>query len=566
MQFRHDFSTMEKNEIKKRKEKFPSKKEILQISTNAENKEEEKWVNLNFYKKESYQSSQILEKLSCEFIEEKSEIPLMTQEDYYKLIFKNINNEAITEKINEKIYQKEKISSVQDLQKLNITEQIELLFKKTTILSFDFILNILGLNNLANEKKEFNNNNNNHNNHNYGENKYSNGNLIENKGKNKQITEEEILKLILAYSQMLNSGNFIYKSELKYDYVNDVKQKNILIRQRNTIINLLMKHKELKKKNFSGINENILTEILNESCIIKNGFYILKDEIFSKNKTEEFIIKYNKFYINEISNWETLGLDNDIKLVYIDDKDIYKNIQEIEDLKNIKKSKRKTSLNYDGLGFNSNSNINNNNKKDDDNIKIPINPQKGNNLREKDSNKSKENQNENTLKDINIINDNNVEISSLENIKEIIPQKNTKNDNNNNNNNQTNKISSELINNSLLKIYDYDGINKKSEIFEKILIEFSELKKDNSFIELVKYQINEVFYEINEILFIKNIEERDDNVWKLLLDCFSRKNSYKKTEIKKFISEGEFQITDQNLNKLLKRLANYSNSQWKLKE
>ena len=130
----------------------------------------------------------------------------------------------------------------------------------------------------------------------------------------------------------------------------------------------------------------------------------------------------------------------------------------------------------------------------------------------------------------------------------------------------TNNISIELINNAMLKIYDYEGINKKSEILQKILLEFADLQKENWFMESVKKSMNEVFYEIKENLFIKNIDQRDDKVWKLLLDFFSKKSSYKKIEIKKMLNEKETQITDQNLNKLLKRLANYSNTQWNLKE
>ena len=469
-------------------------------------------------------------------------------------------------------------------------------------MSFDFILNILGLNNLS-EKRDTNSNNNIH-----------NSNEKENKGKIKQISEEEIFKLILAYSQILKSGNFIYKSELKYDYISDNKQKNILIKQRNTVINLLMQHKKLKKYYFSGIKENVLNEILNESCINNNGFYSLKDDIFSKNKSEEIKNKYKKFYLSEMSNWESLNYDNDIKVDFIDDKEILKNIEEIEDLKIPKVPKRKISLNYAGLGYNENNNIN----KEDEVMKAPINIPRGitssNNLKEnnidynineifncnddknnprkkingeknkkKDIIKLSQNENQDTPNNNKDNNDkNDIEIEDLNSNNNINNNDINKNNNNNNNsnkkektpkkqknnenNNNNNKVSSDLINNSLLKVYDFEGINKKSEIFEKILIEFSDFNKENWFLDSVKKSINEVFFEINEILFIKNIDERDDKVWKLLLECFFKKNSYKKTEIKKVISENELQITDQNLNKLLKRLASYSNNQWKLKE
>lgn len=573
MQFRHDFSNMEKEESKKRKERVPTKKELLNNLNQENQKETEKWADLKYYKKETYQSHQILEKLSCEKIANGTELSQLSQEDYFKLIFKNINNEAITEKLNEKVYLIEKIISCNDLMKYPLQDQMQIIFKKASVLSFDIILNVLGV------QKE----------------------TEKTQSKGKKLKENQALELILAYAQILKSGNFIFKSENKYDYVIDLAKRDYMIKQRNTIIQFLQNNAQngIKKNYFNDANAEILKEVLNESCECVNGSYFLRESIFSKAKAEEFKKNYKEFYLKGISYWQNFAYDTNIKLGYVSDEQILKQIEDLEIIENNLAhptigQKRKYSFNYANSSLSAS-------KKDENRIKAPLALSRHNNSgrdllgdsdykieRMKDGNekltvKSKldgfaAEKIENKMQ----IDEENITVAAAAEFsysitEKKIEKKSDKNlikiENNGNADFAHQAVKSEaginlnILKESLLKNFSPDSTNKKSDILNSIYNEFPDLKKNLKTDEIVSKLVDEIFVEIRNNLYLKEIEDKEANqVWIVLLDMFLKGNSYKKADIKKELNEKNIQVTDQNLNKILKKIAVYTNSSWNLKE
>lgn len=592
MQFRHDFSNMEKGENKKKKDRVPTKKELLNNLNQDNQKETEKWVDLKYYKKESYQSHQILEKLSYDKATNPPEISHLSQEDYFKLIFKNINNEAITEKLNEKVYQTDKILSCNDLIKLPLADQINIIFKKASVLSFDIILNVLGVesedkkSSLENAKKIINSNN--------VEKKF---NSYQNKVS--KLTEKQALELILNYGQVLKSGNFIYKSENKYDYITDSKKRESMIKQRNTIIQFLQNNSQngIKKNYFNGANEEILKEILTESCECINGYYFLRESIFSKTKADDFKKNYRDVYLKGISYWQNFAYDTSIKLGYLSDEQVLKKIEDLEIIENNLNQtitqKRKYSLNYANTVLSTN-------KKDENKIKVPLALSRNNNSNSNllsdsdytiekmkdgidknvkikfDGNANLEaNENEMQIDDENKADDlNKANLVKIENGKKsdknIIKLEQKRDFEGNQKQVQTKNeigINLNIIKDFLIKNSNIESANQKSDIINKIHSEFPNIKDDSKGDEIISKIIKEMFCEIRNKYYLREIEDKELNkVWTVLLDMFFKGNSYKKVDIKKELNEKNVQITDQSLNKILKRIAIYTNSAWNLKE
>ena len=127
-------------------------------------------------------------------------------------------------------------------------------------------------------------------------------------------------------------------------------------------------------------------------------------------------------------------------------------------------------------------------------------------------------------------------------------------------------VNPEILKDNLLKNFNQDSCFKKTELIQKILDEFSDFNNKDGLI-ILNNVIDQLFFEINDNLFIRDLEDKEsDRTWKILLNLFSKNKSYKKTEIKKSLSDDNIQITDQNLNKLLKKIASYSNLNWNIKE
>jgi len=620
---------MEKDENKKRKDRIPSKKELLNNLNNQDNQKEtaEKWVDLKYYKKETYQSHQILEKLSCEKIASgiAAEISYLSQEDYFKLIFKNINNEAITEKLNEKVYQTDKIISCNDLLKYPLKDQVQIIFKKASVLSYDIILNIirvvdkeaaaaadkntqkiLGIESTKTQSKFSKENNNN------------------------KLTEKQALELILCYGQILKSGNLIYKSENKYDYVTDSVKREYMIKQRNTIIQFLQNNSKtgIKRNYFKGAKEEILNEILSESCECINGSYFLRESIFSNAKALEFKTNHNEFYLKAISFWQSFAYDTSILLSYVSDEQVLKQIEDLEittENNNISHSaapiggqKRKQSFNYANSGALAAGRRDYSTK-----IKAPLALSRNNNSgrdllmdsdykieRMKDGGNDKlavssiyedgfvgeKQQDENKML-MQIDDDQNKEATATVKVEHAYAEEETKNvgkkksslsDKNlikfenvkiskggKSDLGQQQAVKSEagininsfILKESLLKNFIPDSTNKKSDILNSIYNEFPDLKNNPNAEETLNKLFCELFVEIRNNFFLKEIEDKEANkVWSTLLDMFLKGNSYKKGEIKKELTDKSIHITDQSLNKILKRLAVYTNSSWNLKE
>jgi len=588
---------MEKEDLsKRRKDRIPSKKEFLN-NLNTENKlETDKWVDLKYFKKDSFQSQQILEKLSCDKIKNNQEIKHLSHEDYFKLIFKNINNEPLTEKLNEKVYQSEKIFSTKDINKLPLEDQVQLIFKKASVVSFDVICNILGYK--MQKENEY-------------ANKHSNINLKDSRHfkllsekdedyftKVNKLSEKEILELVLVYGNILKSGNFIYKSEKKYDYITDLKKKDYYIKQRNTIIQLLQNYfnSGIKKNYFTGANEDILKEVLDESCEKKNGFYFLKESIFSKSKSDNFKNNYKDTYYKGVSSWQSFQYDQNIKLSFISDEQVLKKIEEMEINENysnnpfVNKRERKYSSSYANLGEYTTV------KKEDSKIKAPLAPKK-NSYSSKEligdleynsdniiTNSESGNIENGKTDNIHTYNQIKMEVDHHEPVNDYYSARaafsgNNKKSTRNKNQENVNKIDSKEVANTdiginlnvlkenLIKNYNSEEINKKNDLVKKIFSEFPELKGNPDGNHILNDLISELFSEINSNIYIKEIDDKEaDKTWKVLLDLFSKGNSYKKVDFKKAIAEKNIQITDQNLNKLLKRIAVYSNQAWNIKE
>jgi len=598
MQFRHDFSNMEKEDlIRKKKERVPTKKELLNNLNQDNQKEIEKWADLKFYKKETYQSHQILEKLTCEKISSSPEALLLSQDEYLKLIFKNIINEALTEKLNEKIYLTDKTISSNDLMKLPIQDQIQILFKKASVLSFEIILSLLGVDNHNNYLEH-----------------PKQGNLIDSRSnyynkaqreakfQESKISENQVLELILNYAHILKSGNLILKSEVKYEYVTDPKNREFMIKQRNTIIQFLQNNSQngIKKNYFSGSNEIILNEVLNESCENVNGHYFLRESIFSKSKCEEFKNKYKEIYLKGISYWQNFQYDLSIKLNYVSDEQILKQIEESKNKESNQaevSKKRKLSSSYANLGVSL--------KKEDSKLKAPLNLSKNNHsskdlfgesdykvekdmLKNEVSNSTQQERKKNAdkyennqdIKQSHINSkDKKEEKAQIDNqngkgIKEKLMQIDSVMNQMQIDINETTidkleakGINVKILKESLLNNYSYETPNKKTEMIKKIIEEFPYLQTNPNTNIVINSILDDLFLEIRENMYLKEIDDKEANkVWKILLEMFSKGSSYKKIEIKKALGDQNLQITDQNLNKLLKKIAIYSNLSWHLKE
>lgn len=623
MQFRHDFSNMENQEAaKKRKDRIPTKKELLN-SLNQENvKEEDKWSDLKFYKKDSMQSYQIFEKLFCEKISKNPETPLLSQEDYLKMLFKNINSEALTEKLNEKVYQIEKIISACDILKLPFQSQVEVLFKKAFILSFDILLNILRIDKEPNDNKK--------NNLGFKNAILNDFKAIKEQGRPEGLkTEKELLELILKHAQVLNSGNFIYKSELKYDYVSDPKKKEFLIKQRNTIINIFQTNAEkgIKKAYFVGANEDVLNDVINECCQNNNGFYTLREAIFNKATTQEFIKKYQDIYFNGLLFWKNFSYDKEIKIKEISDKELYSQFEEAQQTSLSRQNKdfstnkkRKLSLSYANLAVAEEVKIKSPLALNRNHSSKELIPDSGYRIeRSKLNNKApQETLLGNSRKIMNDIYppatkniDNVMDVDDGDNLAmrensfnkadSVFVQENYKPQKPVSANNQNNTVANadaeaftpkpgkdraakakdiiepddrsqaglnlELLKESILKNFNFEIPNKKIDLIKTLYEEFPELKSNSNSMNIINELIKQLFIEINSSLFIKELDDPEANrVWEVLLELFQKSNSYKKTEIKKALNQKDIQITDQNLNKLLKRLAFYSNQSWNFKE
>ena len=66
-------------------------------------------------------------------------------------------------------------------------------------------------------------------------------------------------------------------------------------------------------------------------------------------------------------------------------------------------------------------------------------------------------------------------------------------------------------------------------------------------------------------MFLKNIDDENNDIRLKLIDYISKENGVKKQQIKNYLKENNLNIQESKLNKLMKTFSEYSNSFWVIK-
>jgi len=262
IQFRNDFSHLEVNDNlnKKIKDKHIPRKESL--GSFIDGPKENIWNDLKFYKTDTLQSYQILEKL---FFEEEStklsQLDFLSNKEYQKLFFDNVNREVLLEKL----YQKggERVISYKELIEQPLAVKIEYVLKKINVIPFYLLKRYC----LADE-----------------------------------VSDKIFLENCLKFANILKNGNLILKSEIRYD----PNVKKDLITKRSYVINLLQNSKEgIKRGDIKFLEINEINEILAElSESIEGNLFLKENSCDNKN----FIEKFEKFYLSEVNHWDSINI------------------------------------------------------------------------------------------------------------------------------------------------------------------------------------------------------------------------------------------------------------------
>jgi hypothetical protein len=263
MQFKHDFSTTEGNDIKKKVKDKPHPKKGITLTPSEMIKEEDKWTDLKYYKKESIHSGQIYERLSFEENEAK-EVKFLSPADYFNLLFNSINKEALVDKLSEKL----RTMSFKDLQKQSLPMKVEYILRKLHIISYDNLRRII------------------------------------NDLDSCDTSDKDLVETALKFSRFLKNGNLILRTELKYDDT----MRNELALKRNYIINLLQNAPEgINKSEIKFLNKKELDEMLSEFVNSSNGKLYLKE-----NSPNNIIELFKSYYEKDVQFWESLAIKKNL--------------------------------------------------------------------------------------------------------------------------------------------------------------------------------------------------------------------------------------------------------------
>jgi hypothetical protein len=262
MQFRHDFSTTEGNDIKKRvKDKNP--KRGITISQ-AEIKELDIWSELKHYNKNSIFSKQVAEKL-CFDVDSTvvSKINFLSPDEYFSLLFSSINKEVLTEKLNEG-----KTSlhiPFTQLVKLPLPNKLEYVMKRIGILTY------------GNLKK-----------------------LMKDLG-SADVSDKDLVETVLKFSRFLKNGSLILKTEVRYDSNRD----NEIALKRNYLINLLQNNPDgVAKADIKFLDKRELDTMLTEFTHSSSGKVFLRE---SNIDNTEVINTLRSYYDKDIQFWDSIS-------------------------------------------------------------------------------------------------------------------------------------------------------------------------------------------------------------------------------------------------------------------
>jgi len=290
LQFRPDFSNLDEGNKKRSKSDKPKDKKFDNMKKELiiDDKLIDEWVNLKCYKytqNSKYNLNIILLityllfiilDLECQIVFNKlfeeskmkvSKPETITKKDYFDIIFNNINKENQEELVNQKkVKNPSSTLTFKDLQDLPVENKIEYLMKKCNITSFTNLKNLI----IKSDKK------------------------LE-----KLYTDKTLIEILSRYADMLKNGNFIYKSELRYN------GRPQLINARDTIINILQNNPDgIKKAEINSlvkIEKEELSEILSEIGMSLLTNWYLKEQKLDNSK---FIEENKKIYEEKIKIWD----------------------------------------------------------------------------------------------------------------------------------------------------------------------------------------------------------------------------------------------------------------------
>jgi hypothetical protein len=480
MQFRNDFSHMEANEAKKKKADSKISASNLSLLTSVSGSQplsrrdsvslgretspftekteiDTKWQAMKFYKPDTIQSYQIKDKLYYDDNIKYSKANFVDDEEYFDFLFSNVNREPIISR---------ESASYKNLMKQPLNVRIEFFMKKLHIVSFHKL-------------KEF--------------------------CKFQDERTEVFLETVLRYARILKNGQFILKSECRYD----PNTKSDMCTKRNYLINLIQNSKDgVKKSEIKFLHPNEINEILSEIAQSVHGVYVFKEKDDLVESLSKKVKSFKSVYEKEINYWNSINLKthqtNNTGIVIPAGKEPMSKLvsDKLESTdKNIVNStiKAPKDLGKDNKTVTTTNNIINNNLTSDkdkfnsDFIKATIKNSFGSKL--------------------DVVSTDSITTKFIESMKLDDPQ------------------------------------------------EINELKA------VVVENINSLCFDVNGSLFVKDVGDNEVNeVRASLIEFLRTKGSAKKAEIKSHVIASGLNPTDSSLNKIMKSIGTYSANSWSLKE
>jgi hypothetical protein len=333
---------------------------------------------------------------------------------------------------------------------------------------------------------------------------------------------EVFLETLLRYARILKNGHFILKSECRYD----PNTKSDMCTKRNYLINLIQNSKEgVKKNEIKFLHTFEINEILSEIAISVNGAFMFKEREEVVDILSNKVKSFKSVFENEVNYWNSI---------------------------NLKSSQNVTS--NTGIvipaGKEPNPKLISNKLENIDRTHTH-----SNNIMKAPKDLSKENlnlnpANDNRLDNGNFKNDSELKISTVTDSKEKFNKEFIKATIKNTFASKLNVVSCDLI------------ITKFIESMKLIdPIEINELKS------VVRENINDLCFEVNQSLFLRDVGDKEVNeVRASLIEFLRTKVNAKKSEIKSHLISSGLNPTDSTLNKVMKSIGNYSANTWSLKE
>lgn len=214
LQFRPEFIVLDENN-QNRKNKERAKDKYAKNTDVRENisKHTDEWINLeyidqnrkkyfkkemkNFLLKEKLYADENMDQDGYENLKSNlmNKIEFISREDYYSFLFKNINNENISESYTEALNSKaEKQLPLKEMKEMPLDKKIEYFIRKVNFTSLSFFIQLL---------------------------------------KETKPNEKLIFEILSKYVNILKTGHLVLKSEIRYE------NKSHLIIKRNQIIAIL---------------------------------------------------------------------------------------------------------------------------------------------------------------------------------------------------------------------------------------------------------------------------------------------------------------------------------------